>query len=115
MEQCRQYDCNSRSRWQHHGYKEGNTSFVNAVLTRNSSFTATIDVTVSANAYVRLQNKYAQVQEAINGGLYQNAHQALIQTLDAAITEADVQLKLGEGNATDKDLNTAYDALEKHC
>lgn len=96
------------------GIKEGNTQvFVNAVLTRNSSFTATIDVTVSANAYVRLQNKYAQVQEAINGGLYQNAHQALIQTLDAAITEADVQLKLGEGNATDKDLNTAYDALEK--
>ena len=45
--------------------------------------------------------------------MYQNAHQALIQTLDAAITEADVQLKLGEGNATDKDLNTAYDALEK--
>ena len=96
------------------GIKEGNTQvFVNAVLTRNSSFTATIDVTVSANAYVRLQNKYAQVQKAINGGLYQNAHQALIQTLDAAITEADVQLKLGEGNAADKDLNTAYDALEK--
>ena len=96
------------------GIKQGTTQItVSAALTRNSSYTATIDVTVSPNAFVRLQNKYTEAQDAINNGLYQNAPEAFIQALDSAMLEAEAQLNLGQGNAADADLNKAYDALNQ--
>ncbi len=96
------------------GVKEGTTQItVSASVTRSGAYTAAINVTVSPNAFVRLQNKYTEAQGIVNGTLYPNAPQAFVQALQTAMTQAKAQLQLGEGVAADTDLNQAYDALNQ--